>query len=740
MSALDLSIAVVAALLATVGVGAALWRARRTAGAARTAWALLACGGIGAFVANVLEAVIGPGVVAGGSANASDVAYLATIGAFDAGMFAILRVRRPGRHLEHVLDAGLLALGLAAVGWVLAGGAGMEGLPHLDVAVVVAYAGVNLALLWLAGALVLSGGLRVPSFLLVILYASTHAVIALLTLWLAVQGRTPPTWLMIPSVLAGAGAVVAALHPSAVELTQPGEATSPSSSLHRFLVLFVAVAALPAIPLLHDLDRLDQVALGVIGAITMVVLFARFMVLLRDRDRQLEERTRMAEALRHSAGHDRLTALPNRQQLELVLADVLRRRRQDGDDAGLLFLDLDHFKVINDSLGHPVGDQALVAVARRLGDAVEGDELLARFGGDEFVVVLPLVRDPGQAVDAAVRYLDALGGVVAVDGHELRVDASVGIALARGGRASAEELLRDADAAMFRAKRGSGTSIAVFDGELRAAAVERLAVEQALRRATAAGELSLRWQPQVDLTDGEPAGFEALLRWVQPGHGLRGPDEFIDIAETTGLIHDLGRWVWDAACRQAAEWARQGVDVDIAVNVSAAELVRPGFAADVARTLATHRVPPGRVVAEITERALLEDPDAAHDAVAELREAGVRVALDDFGTGFSSLAQLRRFPVDILKVDRSFVGGLGEDPADEAIVLSTMHLARGLHLEVVAEGVETLDQEAILRAMGCRHAQGYRFGRPMTADEVAVWLERREVDLTLRPIAPRAAG
>ena len=556
MSALDLSIAVVAALLATVGVGAALWRARRTAGAARTAWALLACGGIGAFVANVLEAVIGPGVVAGGSANASDVAYLATIGAFDAGMFAILRVRRPGRHLEHVLDAGLLALGLAAVGWVLAGGAGMEqGLPHLDVAVVVAYAGVNLALLWLAGALVLSGGLRVPSFLLVILYASTHAVIALLTLWLAVQGRTPPTWLMIPSVLAGAGAVVAALHPSAVELTQPGEATSPSSSLHRFLVLFVAVAALPAIPLLHDLDRLDQVALGVIGAVTMVVLFARFMVLLRDRDRQLEERTRMAEALRHSAGHDRLTALPNRQQLELVLADVLRRRRQDGDDAGLLFLDLDDFKVINDSLGHPVGDQALVAVARRLGDAVEGDELLARFGGDEFVVVLPLVRDPGQAVDAAVRYLDALGGVVAVDGHELRVDASVGIALARGGRASAEELLRDADAAMFRAKRGSGTSIAVFDGELRAAAVERLAVEQALRRATAAGELSLRWQPQVDLTDGDQAGFEALLRWVQPGHGLRGPDEFIDIAETTGLIHDLGRWVWDAACRQAAEWA-----------------------------------------------------------------------------------------------------------------------------------------------------------------------------------------
>ncbi len=431
-------------------------------------------------------------------------------------------------------------------------------------------------------------------------------------------------------------------------------------------------------------------------------------------------RKNVESQLRHQATHDPLTDLPNRTLfLERLRRALTPPNRREGAVA-VLFLDLDRFKVVNDSLGHEVGDQFLVQVGARLRRCLRARDVLARFGGDEFTILLRHVQDAGEVTAVAERLGAALQAPIVVDGRELTTTASIGIVLHAPDGASAETILRDADIAMYIAKARGPGRYAVFDPGMSTAAVVRLELEQDLRRALERGELRLRYQPKVELKTGRVAGFEALVRWEHPERGLVPAAEFIPLAEETGLIMPLGRWVLEEACEQARAW-REGAGVQpvplMCVNLSAAEFGHPTLTEDVAAILDRHALPPGSLELEITESVVMADAAAATTTLQRLKNLGVGLAIDDFGTGYSSLAYLKRFPVDILKIDRAFVVGLGRDPRDTALVGAMVTLARALGLGVVAEGVETADQAARLRDLGCDLGQGYHFARPLPPDE-----------------------
>ena len=441
-------------------------------------------------------------------------------------------------------------------------------------------------------------------------------------------------------------------------------------------------------------------------------------IVLNSRD--VTERRALEERLRYQAHHDPLTGLANRARFLEGVAAALARGR-----AAVLFLDLDRFKVVNDSLGHAVGDRLLVATAARLRDCTVPGDLLARLGGDEFTVLLA----PGSGLDAArrraKRVLAALAVPFPIDGHAVVVTTSVGVAFGEaGGRAA--ELLRDADVAMYQAKQAGKARYAVYDGSMRAAAVMRLALESDLRQALERDELRVYYQPKVALATGRIAGVEALVRWQHPTRGLLAPGTFIPLAEETGLILPLGRWVLAAACAQLVAWRERypASGLLLGVNVSARQLQRGDLAAEVAAILAASGLAPGALKLELTESVLMEDAVATGRAIRDLRGLGVQLILDDFGTGYSSLAYLKRLPLDALKIDRSFVAGLGTDPEDAAIVRAVVSLARALDLLVVAEGVETAEHAAALRALGCDLGQGMHFAAPLPPDELATLLAR----------------
>ncbi|HEU4657126.1 MAG TPA: EAL domain-containing protein [Capillimicrobium sp.] len=425
---------------------------------------------------------------------------------------------------------------------------------------------------------------------------------------------------------------------------------------------------------------------------------------------------KQAEAeLTWQAHHDPLTGLPNRTLFVEHLRGTLDRRRADPDAEGhvaVLFVDLDDFKVVNDSLGHHAGDRLLEAVAERLRRVLRPEDVIARFGGDEFTVLLANVADERAAVRVADRLAAALRSPILLDGEPRYVTASVGLSLAEEDDPHA--LLRDADAAMYRAKELGKARCEIFDASMRRAALERLELESALRHATARGELTLLYQPQVSLGDERVVGAEALLRWDHPVHGRIGPDRFIPLAEQTGLIVEMGAWVVREACARAATWPD---DLTISVNVSARQLGAPGLADTVRSALDGSGLAPERLCLEITETALLADVDGVTETLTALKELGVRLAIDDFGVGHASLSHLRQLlPVDTLKIDKSFVDGIVEDAEDSAIVEGVVRLAHSLGLEVVAEGVETAAQAERLQTMACQSAQGFLFARPLAPD------------------------
>jgi diguanylate cyclase (GGDEF)-like protein/PAS domain S-box-containing protein len=439
--------------------------------------------------------------------------------------------------------------------------------------------------------------------------------------------------------------------------------------------------------------------------------------------RDITERKKFEELLSHRALHDPLTGLANR-QLILDRADqMLARARRTGDPVAAFFVDLDNFKDTNDSLGHEAGDRLLQAVAGRLVGLLRTSDTVGRLGGDEFVILAEGVslRDGPEAI--ADRLRQVLRPAFYVDGFEsvpLTVSASVGIAV--GDRSSAQDLLRDADIALYRAKGAGRDQAVVFEEAMQRAANDRLVLRSELDAGLATGQFALLYQPIVDLTDLHIEGVEALIRWNHPTKGLITPDRFIPVLEDSGQIVDVGRWVLDEACAQLARWRAQGRRLSMSVNVSMRQLESDSFVHDVARALDVHGLDPDALVVEITETVLMKDAHATVDRLTSLKELGVRIAIDDFGTGYSSLAYLRQFPVDVLKIDRSFVSEMTGSPDATALIHTLIELGRTLGLITLAEGIEQSTQIDGLRAQRCDHGQGYYFSRPVPAAEIELLL------------------
>jgi diguanylate cyclase (GGDEF)-like protein len=444
--------------------------------------------------------------------------------------------------------------------------------------------------------------------------------------------------------------------------------------------------------------------------------------------RDMTDRKELENRLAHEATHDPLTGLPNRTLLMDRLDVALGRARRSGTSTALIFCDLDHFKVVNDSLGHTRGDELLVAISERLLDAIRPGDTVARFGGDEFVVLAEELEGADAAGAIAERLRRAVARPLTIAQSELFVSVSVGIAVVDRDGADPEALIGDADAAMYRAKAtGRGRQV-VFDQGLRAEAVERLDTETALRRALDRRELRVHYQPIIALADDQVVGYEALLRWEHPQRGLLLPADFIRVAEETGLIVPIGAWVARQACGQLARWRAEGADdIWVAVNLSARQLGGEAVVADIDAAIRHVGIPPTAVRVEITESLLIENVEQATATLRLLRALGVQVVVDDFGTGYSSLSYLSRFPVDVLKIDKSLMSGLGRDERDTAIVTAVVGLAHTLGLTAIGEGVEDQHQYDALRELGCDQAQGFHLGRPRAGTEIHPTGGRRPV-------------
>jgi diguanylate cyclase (GGDEF)-like protein/PAS domain S-box-containing protein len=437
-------------------------------------------------------------------------------------------------------------------------------------------------------------------------------------------------------------------------------------------------------------------------------------------DRQLTD-----DDIRHRALHDLLTGLPNRLLFLDRLEHALERLRRHQGLSAILVLDLDRFKLVNDSLGHKIGDELLTAAAPRLKQAVRGSDTVARFGGDEFAILLEDIAGEHEAIDMAQRIAGVFIRPFVLDGDEHFVTTSIGIAMAGGGEL-AEDLIRDADAAMNRAKERGRARYELFDEGLRGRAISRLRVENDLRRALERDELTLDYQPVVSLSDRSLVSVEALVRWEHPQRGRISPTDFIPVAEENGLIEPIGRWVLDRACRQCARWYRDRPDsppISVAVNLSAVQVASRCLADSVSSALRGAGLDPACLTLEITESVMLADADGLSETLEELTAIGVRLVLDDFGTGYSSLAYLTRLPLDALKVDRSFIDGLGTEPEDTAITEAIVAMSHALSLRVVGEGAETARQVSELDRLGCDLVQGFYFSRPVPAAEITRMLE-----------------
>jgi diguanylate cyclase (GGDEF)-like protein len=461
------------------------------------------------------------------------------------------------------------------------------------------------------------------------------------------------------------------------------------------------------------------------GILVTVLLFLLVQVLARGRARALRMVAEKTEELRYRALHDTLTGLPNRALILDRAQQAIARAHREHTKPAALFLDLDDFKTVNDTFGHAIGDELLQAVATRISGAVREPDTVGRLGGDEFIVLVE--GDPRAARPELVaqRLLDVLREpfrLDVLDTGPLSIAASIGIAV--GERPDGEALLRDADIALYEAKGAGKHRYAVFREEMYATVSDRLALEIDFHGALERGEFFLEYQPTFDLGEGALIGAEALLRWRHPTRGVVGPSEFVPIAESTGLIVPIGSWVLERACEQAKAWHDAGDEIEVSVNISALQLDDPGFQATVTETLAGSGLPPSSLILEITETALMRDPELVAGRLAGLKSLGIRVAIDDFGTGYSSLAYLQRFPVDALKIDRTFISRIATSADAAALIRTLVQLGRSMKLSTVAEGIETNDQLARLRAEDVELGQGFLFARPLDAEAMGAVLER----------------
>lgn len=419
--------------------------------------------------------------------------------------------------------------------------------------------------------------------------------------------------------------------------------------------------------------------------------------------------------IRELADFDALTGLPNRRLLHDRVEQMIASAERENGSAALMFLDIDHFKRVNDSLGHSVGDELLCALAQRYAGVVRKVDTLARLGGDEFIILLPEVS-AAAAADVARRVLEIAAAPFSVGGHALTITPSIGISLYPQDGKDIDTLLKNADTAMYKAKDLGRNTFQFYSSEMNMATLERLMMESNLRHALTAAEFELHYQPLVSLENGEIIGVEALIRWCHPDLGMIMPDRFISVAEETGMINPIGDWVLFEACRQAQAWIKEGLVLrTMAVNVAPVQFRQAGFVEMVAGALSTTGLAAERLELELTERTVMHDAEFTLGTLSALNRMGVCLALDDFGTGYSSLAYLKRFPVGKLKIDRSFIMDLEHDADDRAIASTIVSMGRNLRLTVLAEGVETAQQLSLLRNMGCAMVQGYHFSKPLTA-------------------------
>jgi diguanylate cyclase (GGDEF)-like protein len=551
---------------------------------------------------------------------------------------------------------------------------------------------------------VLAGGVRAPLL-------HWFALLPMLALLLGARSLAPLWAGVCAATLLG----FAALEMSGVSLENHLELEGGALWLQRLVDVGSWIGILYAVAILHERHREERAA----------ALGARNEELRREigQRRAAEERTRFL------AYHDHLTKLPNREFFNEQLGEALQRAGEQGRGVGLLFMDLDGFKEVNDSHGHGHGDLLLQHVARRLANCIRAVDsvsrgphvtaggVVSRLGGDEFTILLADIRGHDEAAIVCRRILTALRRPIELEGREVYVSASIGVALVPSDVSDLDGLVRSADRAMYQAKARGGNSYQFFDEKLNDAAQRRSALVGHLRGAVERGEFVLEYQPILSAGTGGFVAVEALIRWIHPDRGLLSPVEFMEIAEETGLVVPIGRWVLTQACREWRALRDAGAaSLRMAINVSGAQLRDPSLAPTLAGALREFGVPSKSLELEITENAMMEDEEQASRALHELKSHGVRIALDDFGTGYSSLSYVKRFPVDSIKIDRSFVHGLGDDPDARAIVTAIVAMAHELDLSVVAEGVETEAQEKFLRGLRCDELQGFRFARPQRAD------------------------
>ena len=483
--------------------------------------------------------------------------------------------------------------------------------------------------------------------------------------------------------------------------------------------------------ILHETaTRLETEPVHLTQALRMLDFILRMTIIevceAFDGERRLsdEELERRQQELAFMATHDALTGLPNRALIVDRLQQMLLRARHAKSAVAAFFIDLDNFKSINDTLGHAAGDALLRSVAARLDGVVRDVDALGRLGGDEFVVVagdMSLLAGPELIAE---RLLDALKKPVDLGEEHPAVTVTASIGIAAGDRASADELLRDADIAMYRAKWGGRNRFVVFECGMADALQGRMELEMDLRVALEKDEFFLAFQPTFALGDMSPTGLEALIRWDSPARGVVQPDDFIPLLEDTGLIVDVGRWVLEQACLRGAEWRASGYTVGIAVNVSARQLDSDGIVADVQAALSASGLDPGALTLEITETTLMRDAQETVRRLTEMKDLGVRVAIDDFGTGYSSLAHLRQFPVDALKIDRSFITGLAHNKEGESLIRTLVQLGKALSIETIAEGIEQPNELSMLQEESCDGGQGFLFARPLDAQAAEEFLRQ----------------
>ena len=658
--------------------------------------------------------------------SAADYLYLAAYPLLAAGLGRLAWLRRHGRDLAASVDAAIVTLACGLVSWVVVAGplarAQTVGLERI---VGVAYPAGDIVLLAALTWLLTSIGRRNAAFRLL---AGAAAVLVVSdSLFLLVSAGTvadPHDLLDVGWLSAYALWGAAALHPGMQALSEPPDEVASSVTGRRVAALGVAVLVPPlthAAQLLAGIRPEDWAFVGV-SSVMFGLVVARMALAIREVRRAERARSRLAADLEHQAAHDGLTALANRPRILELVEAALHRAQRSGDLVALLFIDLDDFKRVNDTYGHAAGDHVLRVSAARMREQVRGGDTIGRLGGDEFVVLVERVEDEADVAQLAGRLLGALQVPVLLPGagREVAVGASIGIATSRDGGTDPAVLLHDADAAAYRAKRAGRGRFEVFDDALRREIHERTELEHAIERGLDADEFLLHYQPVVDVVSGAPTGYEALLRWDRPGHGVVDPSGFLPLAERSALVCRLGRWVLHDATAQLARWSAQDPQafgaLTVAVNVSGRHLHDGAFVHDVTEALEASGLAARRLVLEVSERVLADGP-AVVDRLGALRRLGVRIAVDDFGTGHTSVHRLPALHADGVKIDRDLVAST--DPADVELVALFVRAAHAFGLVVVAQGVERDDQLGPLARSGCDAVQGFLLGRPRPAAGIA---------------------